>query len=381
MNTRILSVFLCFLISSLNAQVLRDLNFSHLYNAGEELVFDFRVIKQNDGLKVLYSLHTDTTQNTQIAIQFETRESLSDKSGSAVSTPLTQLKGTFKFTADTNDKILVAIVTTSGQGKPRKFIYHKPIPVKKSPFVITSKRGLIKPFIDSNESLVFEGSEGAPLLISYYSTPFPAAAPAFSTTQSKVAKTIEPDSIISVNESTPITFSKKGLYLAQVDTASADGIAFRIEMDYPKLATLQNLAGPLIYICTNQENEKLKQVGNDKKKFDQVILSITGNADRARSFMRSFYRRVEYANLLFTSYKEGWKTDRGMIYIIFGPPDEVYLFDDREIWEYKDEANKNRFQFLKSPTLFDPENHVLIREKKYATSWYKTVDLWRKVRF
>ena len=70
-----------------------------------------------------------------------------------------------------------------------------------------------------------------------------------------------------------------------------------------------------------------------------------------------------------------------MIYIIFGLPEEVYLFDDREIWEYKNDNVKIRFQFVKSPSLFDPDNYVLIRDKKYTNTWYEMVDLWRKARF
>lgn len=36
------------------------------------------------------------------------------------------------------------------------------------------------------------------------------------------------------------------------------------------------------------------------------------------------YRRIKYADKYFTSAKTpGWKTDRGRIYIIYGPPDEI----------------------------------------------------------
>jgi hypothetical protein len=97
--------------------------------------------------------------------------------------------------------------------------------------------------------------------------------------------------------------------------------------------------------------------------------------------MRNYFKRVEAANQYFSSYKEGWKTDRGMIYIIYGIPDEVYLFEDREVWEYKNEDFKERFQFVKSATIFDPENYVLIREKSFTNDWYNMIDLWRKARF
>jgi GWxTD domain-containing protein len=171
------------------------------------------------------------------------------------------------------------------------------------------------------------------------------------------------------------------LYLVQRDTSSKDGFAFRVYDDYPKYARLENLADPLIYVCTKQEIEKLKGARGDKKAFDRVILSITGNTERAKSFMRNYFINVELANQYFSSYKEGWKTDRGMIYIIFGLPDELYRFSDREVWEYKSDSFKITFDFVRSPTLFDPENYVLVRKKKFQDSWYQIIDLWRNARF
>ena len=39
-------------------------------------------------------------------------------------------------------------------------------------------------------------------------------------------------------------------------------------------------------------------------------------------FKEEHYRRIAYANDRFASGIPGWKTDRGRIYITFGPPDE-----------------------------------------------------------
>jgi GWxTD domain-containing protein len=136
----------------------------------------------------------------------------------------------------------------------------------------------------------------------------------------------------------------------------------------------------LIYVCTKQEFDRVKLAKGDKKAFDKVILSITGDVGRAKTFLRSYFKRVESANQLFTSYKEGWKTDRGMIYIIFGMPDEVYAFTDREVWTYKKQFDIS-FNFTKSSTIFDPDNYVLIRDKKYTEKWYEVIDLWRNARF
>jgi GWxTD domain-containing protein len=382
MNSKILIGIFCLFLTSLHGQVLRDLDYSHQYNPVEPFIFTYDVIKTDDGYRVFYDFsRVDTTQYFEAAtIQFETRQSLGEKSGLAVSGVLTQLRGSLNFTADPGHKILVAVVTT-GTANPRKMIFHKRLPTKKSLFVTAGNSGLTRSYTNTNRSISIEGSSGRRLQVSYYGTSFPPGSPAFSTALTKVPKTMDPDSVFTVAESAPVSPTKKGLYLVQADTASADGVAFRVENDYPKFATIESLAGPMLYVCTKTETEKIKQAQNDKKKFDQIILSITGNSERARTFMRGYFKRVEYANIYFTSYKEGWKTDRGMIYIVFGPPDEVYLFDDREIWDYKSNDTKVRFQFVKSPTLFDPDNYVLIRDKKYETIWYKTVDLWRKTRF
>ena len=129
------------------------------------------------------------------------------------------------------------------------------------------------------------------------------------------------------------------------------------------------------------EFDKVKAAKGDKKAFDRVILNITGNTERARNFMRNYFKRVEWANQFFTSYKEGWKTDRGMIFIIFGVPDEVYRFADREVWRYKNEEFKANFTFVKSSTIFDPDNYVLVRDKGVRETWYSVIDLWRNARF
>ena len=70
-----------------------------------------------------------------------------------------------------------------------------------------------------------------------------------------------------------------------------------------------------------------------------------------------------------------------MVYIIYGLPQVVYLLGDREVWEYNNTTFIGRFTFTKSPTIFDLENFVLIREEDYRDAWYAIIDLWRKARF
>ncbi|MBN1447702.1 MAG: GWxTD domain-containing protein [Bacteroidetes bacterium] len=66
--------------------------------------------------------------------------------------------------------------------------------------------------------------------------------------------------------------------------------------------------------------------------------------------MIEYYNRVAYANKHYGHFMEGWKTDRGMIYIIYGKPDYIdrHPLDVEskpyEIWEYYD-LNR-RFIFI-----------------------------------
>jgi GWxTD domain-containing protein len=388
MMSRILTGFFCLFLISAQSQVLRDINYNYRYNSNGLFNFSWKVVKEDNTYKVFYeTIPSDTTQGLKdLTVQLETRGSTSDKNGNVVSaTPEYKqgksIIGSVTFN-DSGQNIVVAKISLLENGKTKTYIFYKSLPKNTSLYLSSDNRMLTSSFIGLNQSTSFQGLEAGKMVqVSFYEAPFPPGAPAFSTAQAKVPKTLKPDSTFTTPAATSISFTKKGLCLAQHDTTSSEGLAFRVESDYPKLSTLESLAGPLIYICTKQENSKLKQAGNDKKKFDQVILSITGNAERARTFMRNYFKRVESANLYFSSYKEGWKTDRGMIYIIYGLPEEVYLFEDREVWEYKNDDVKTRFQFIKSPTLFDPENYVLIRDKKYTEQWYNMVDLWRKARF
>ncbi|MFA7473774.1 MAG: GWxTD domain-containing protein, partial [Spirosomataceae bacterium] len=117
-----------------------------------------------------------------------------------------------------------------------------------------------------------------------------------------------------------------------------------------------------------------------KKALDRYWLSLmNGHQDLAKSVIRSFYTRVEEANRLFTTYKEGWKTDKGMIYIILGNPDKVQRSKDREVWVYNQRGNANNinFTFNKRPNQFVDNHYELVRYVEYQPIWYPIVEAWR----
>jgi hypothetical protein len=66
--------------------------------------------------------------------------------------------------------------------------------------------------------------------------------------------------------------------------------------------------------------------------------------------MESYYGRVQYANEHFRTNHEGWDTDRGHIYILYGEPTDIerHPFEagsyPYEVWYYSQLAK--RFMFV-----------------------------------
>ena len=75
-----------------------------------------------------------------------------------------------------------------------------------------------------------------------------------------------------------------------------------------------------------------------------------------------------------------WQAAMGMIFIIVGPPDEVYVSEEKESWYYKN-PGKNQivvFNFMKIRNIFSDKHYTLIRDNQYKSYWYRSIDRWRK---
>jgi len=384
---RLLLIFLWLISVQASAQALRDINYNYQYSPEQPFVLKTSIVHLESQWKVYVELKLkDTTQKAvDYTIQHEIRTALHEKAGTVVATDSTH--------APEKTYLITNSVTVPLQQEPLVFVskvtskvlkqawYYFEILEPKYPVnaALFSEKFLVTNYSTAGKTLRFSGE---PLrVVSYYDDIFPAATPPFDEAMARVSAGLKVDSTFVIPADEPgFRPEKQGLYLIQKDTLATMGVALRIHNDYPRYNRIENLADPLIYVCTKQEFDRVKAAKGDKKAFDKVMLSITQDTDRARQFVRSYFRRVELANTFFSSYKEGWKTDRGMIYIIFGLPDEVYRFSDREVWRYQ-AYGKLTFNFVKSPSLFDPDNYVLVRERKFQDKWYEVIDLWRNARF
>lgn len=81
------------------------------------------------------------------------------------------------------------------------------------------------------------------------------------------------------------------------------------------------------WIITDEERSAFMQLSNDEER-DQFIEAFWQRRDptpdtEENEFKEEHYRRIAYANEHYAAGIPGWKTDRGRMYIVFGPPDEI----------------------------------------------------------
>jgi GWxTD domain-containing protein len=113
----------------------------------------------------------------------------------------------------------------------------------------------------------------------------------------------------------------------------------------------------LSYIATSKDLQKIKKAENIEeriKAFNEFWAErdpTVGTPENENK--REFYRRVHYANQKFGHLRrEGWKTDRGRIYIINGEPDQIddypmsLEYPPYQIWHYYLSGEYRRFLFV-----------------------------------
>ena len=83
----------------------------------------------------------------------------------------------------------------------------------------------------------------------------------------------------------------------------------------------------VVYIISDEERKAFKQLNTDEEReqfVEQFWLRRDPTPDTEENeFKEEHYRRIAYANEHYASGIPGWRTDRGRIYIQYGPPDEI----------------------------------------------------------
>ncbi|MCU0418222.1 MAG: GWxTD domain-containing protein [Cyclobacteriaceae bacterium] len=371
------------------AQPLTGLNFNDWYDPQSTLQAHGRVVRSEAQVRVwLKWTNTGgafTIQQYEVAA--ERRDSYTQRQGVPVPFDSTQwiTQGETRYASLVFDKpekpwLLVMRFKNKGTQKSWTFFY----PIEASYPVdgwLEDEKGawVSDRFLTVGKTYTLKNDLNKPVAVSYYQAPFKPAYPPFAE-QGKSDQFLFYDSLFFLQPGDLFKPFQEGLYLFQTDTTAATGFSYLVRnRSYPKYTTIQGLKEPMIFVTTSEEYSQIEAAGEEKAKFDKVVLDFTRDKERAKIFMRNYFRRVELANLYFTSYKEGWKTDRGMVYLIFGPPDEVSRNGGNEVWYYR--ASSARYTFVKVGSVYDANNFVLLRDNRFAEDWYSTIDLWRKSRF
>lgn len=99
----------------------------------------------------------------------------------------------------------------------------------------------------------------------------------------------------------------------------------------------------LLYIADDSDVKEILEHEGDEEL--EMFAAFWTNLDPTpgtpeNELMEEYYRRVAFSIEAFTVVQDGWRTDRGMIYILFGPPDEIHRgsFEMEQkpyqIWDY-----------------------------------------------
>lgn len=217
--------------------------------------------------------------------------------------------------------------------------------------------------------------------VRYYSNTADAARPPYAVPVATLPVEADSGWTIDIGPNSILKLEREGYYMFSTVSGSNTGfLVCRFSEDYPKVTTPLALLEPLRYITTKKEYNTLESSRHMKSSIDSFWIATGGSQERARELISAYYGRVEIVNTHFSTYKEGWKTDRGMVYIIYGEPQNVYRSPERETWVYGTDQSGNtlNFVFNRNSASGFPNDFELERNQVYNVSWITAVDYWKQ---
>jgi len=168
----------------------------------------------------------------------------------------------------------------------------------------------------------------------------------------------------------------KGAVVPELKATTSRNFTVRWSDIPASITDLKKAVEQMRYIAPPAEFDRMREAEPEEEMRKQFVEFWSKRdpdpSTEKNELMEEYYHRVEYANKNFGHYMDGWKTDRGMIYIRFGSPDNVerHPFDMNtkpyEIWYYYE--LERQFVFVDETGFGD-----------YRLR-YPTTDLWGRVR-
>lgn len=409
----ILGGLLLFLSGCSSHQKLHNANLAHLYQQeGVVLKPMFRVYHVDESItqvfmqassdQLLYVKDSEDGQfKAKLKIEFQLYDSFENStvldSGSVMINDTKPNERTkiifeeFQFNskqAAHGDQFVLRIILTDVN---RKLSYENLINIDRGDaqnrqnFLMKSASNHVKfiNFVAIDEAFTLGNNQGGETYkVRYYDREFPLALPPYSANNSMQFK-YAADSLFTISQTDTFSFKKHGFYHFQINDKNKEGYTvFCFEYDFPLVTQKLQLGGPLRYLTNNSEFKEIEETTDkDSLKYivDKFWLKSAGSVSKGKYLVNSYYSRVQDANIFFTSYLEGWKTDRGIVYVMLGPPSKVIRSSSSETWVYGNESSSLDmvFNFAKVYNPFTNNDYALSRLNKYRYIWGQAVDAWR----
>ena len=226
---------------------------------------------------------------------------------------------------------------------------------------------------------------GDTLIAEHLRVPPKLPAPVFTATVERPAVKVDSSWTVQVDADGAFSFiaGAGGFYHFRPDTSTKEGFTlFTFTDTYPTVRKSKDMVAPLRFITSLQEWDRMMSSNDQRREVERFWTDAAGSRDRAREAIEAYYSRVESANRHFSGWTEGWKTDRGLVHIIFGTPNMIRKTPDSEVWTYGEETNLTSltFVFEKRAGPYSDNDLVLRRDPAFKTAWYRNVESWRSGR-
>lgn len=387
-------------VQSLLAQSrMSSADVSFLYNPDNEFLIDHRVAQQDNQVKVYlrFILNSGIVKISDYDIKYDIRNSYIDErhvnglkrldTANLIQTGFREFIYAFDFEKTPEQKLIVLEITNVARGK--EFVIDIPIMRNKNvpnqPFLIFEANRDIpyfSRFINSDQSfrLVNVFGETGSYQITGFQNNKAIAMPPFDEAEQKSTSEVPIDTLYGAAEAEKVNLSNPGYYLINDADAPKNTTGMLVtDKFYPYFGDYQKMVQPLIFITTNDEFKVIRSASDYRLAFEDFVTTRVSNGGKmAQDFVKLYFGRIRKSGHLFTADKDGWKTDRGMIYQIYGAPLQVFRNEDSELWIYASpNGGRMRFAFEIAADENNQVSYTLMRSDKYKDSWMEAVTNWR----
>lgn len=368
-----------------------------VYDLEHEFLVDHRVASLDDHHKVFlkFTLNSGNVKISDYQISYDLRSNYTAEkavkaeirldSTKIIYTGFREFIYAFEIT-DAKNKALI-VLDIYNFPKNRRFKYDIPLQVgdkKHPPFLLYDPEvdiPFFQSYLNAEEKLRIKDAfkDSGNFEITGLKTNANVPMPPFDETERESPQQTKLDTSYQVKHGEIFTFQNEGYYTIKTSNSVEPARHLLVEdAYYPYYGDYKNLAKPLIFLSTNTEYQALQEANDGRDGFEEFVqTAISSNQKVAQDFIKYYYRRIRKAGRLFSTDRAGWKTDRGMVYLIFGDPLQVFRNEKTELWVYAS-GDGGRLRFVFDVIAVDGEvRHELIRGNRYKEDWMTAVTQWR----